>query len=110
MEPHEKVELTVTNEKQVGDIYIKKVDSVDQNILLEGVEYYLNSTNGYVKVKVNGEWAKRVEGTVKVEDTDNKDSNTTFVYTNNKDEATIFVTDSFVGMSLKPLYPYSNAI
>ena len=94
IKPYEKVTLTVTNEKQVGNIYIKKVDEDDNSIALGGVKYYLNSSQGYVKIKINGQWAKSVTGTVKVPDTKDRINDPTLEYTSNKDEATIFITDS----------------
>ena len=108
MEPHEKVELTVTNEKQVGDIYIHKIDDRVEAKQLPGVEFVLKSScqendeyNGYIKIKGTGDnvengsngWAKRATGTVRVNDTKDRINDPTITYTTNIEEATVFATD-----------------
>ena len=123
MDPHEKVELTVTNEKQVGDIYIHKIDDRVETKQLPGVEFVLKSScqendeyNGYIKIKGTGDnvengsdgWAKRATGTVRVNDTKDRINNPTITYTTNIEEATKFVTDINSEIYIKNLLMSSN--
>ena len=109
---------TIKNEKQTGDIHIKKVDDRVESKLLPGVEFVLRASNkdGYLKVKATGDnvtsdsngWAIKAVGTVTInDDTDNK-NNPTIEYTQNIDEATRFVTDSNAELYIKNLLLSSN--
>lgn len=113
-----KTTWTIKNEKQVGEINIKKVDDRTENKILPGVEFVLRASNkdGYLKVKATGDnvtndskgWTTKAIGTVTINDTNDKKNNPTVEYTQNIDEATRFVTDSNAELYIKNLLLSSN--
>ena len=109
---------TIKNEKQVGEIDIKKVDDRNENKILPGVEFVLRSTyrEGYIKVKVDRDdvekdekgWVKRIVGTCTIKDTGNKTTDPVVTYTTNIDEATRFVTDENAELKIQNLLMSSD--
>ena len=109
---------TVKNEKQVGEIHIRKGDDRVESKLLPGVEFVLRASNqdGYLKVKASGNkittdsngWATKAVGTVTISDGDNRKNNPVIEYTTNIDEATRFVTDSNSELYIKNLLLSTN--
>ena len=106
-----------------GKWYFSETDIQNERkgVKLEGVKYRLKArdetgSTKYVRVKGTGDnitkdsngWAKTVIGTIKIDDTDNKDSNPTFGYTTNKDKATIFITDENGEISIQNLVTNYN--
>ena len=110
---------TIKNEKQIGEIHIKKIDDRVSSKILPGVEFVLKSSNneGYIKVKGTGnnitlddyeEWVTKAVGTITLNDQDENSRNPTIGYTTNINEATRFVTDSNAEISIQNLLISSN--
>ena len=85
----------ITNEKQTGNLYIKKIDDRNTNKVLPNVEFVLKSSinSQYIKVKATGDnvtadsngWATRTVGRLVVDN---------MSYTSDINSATKFVTNS----------------
>lgn len=108
--PYGKHNITLQNEKQVGELQIEKEDDRNTNKKLPNVEFLIKSSlkNQYIKIKVSGSWQKRVVGTVYIDDTKDWRNKPTLDYTSNPDEATIFVTDSNGKINVKNLLASSD--
>ena len=108
--PYGKHDITLPNEKQVGELQIEKEDDRNTNKKLPNVEFLIKSSlkNQYIKIKVSGSWQKRVVGTVYIDDTKDWRNKPTLDYTSNPDEATIFVTDSNGKINVKNLLASSD--
>ena len=108
--PYGKHDITLPNEKQVGELQIEKEDDRNTNKKLPNVEFLIKSSlkNQYIKIKVSGSWQKRVVGTVYIDDTKDWRNKPTLDYTSNPDEATVFVTDSNGKINVKNLLASSN--
>ena len=108
-----KITETLTNEKQVGEVYINKKDYDNKDKKLENVEFVLKDSNKgqYLKVKATGsdvledenEWAKSIKGSATIKDTSNKNNDSTLSYTSSIIEATKFVTDTNGEIAIKNL-------
>ena len=77
---------SLKNEKQTGNLKIKKQDA-DSGKILEGVSFRIKrkDKNKYVQVKVGDDWKKDITGIVHVDDMQTVDT---------ENEATIFTTNS----------------
>ena len=103
--PLEEQTITIKNEKTVGELDIEKTDSKDTSKKFANVEFIIKSSykNQYIKIKSDGAWQKRAEGTVTIDDTDDMEKSPTIQYTSNKDEATRFITDKNGQIAIKNL-------
>jgi uncharacterized repeat protein (TIGR01451 family) len=90
------IKYTAKNKEMVGNINIEKVNSENSAIKLNDVEFALLDYTGtkYVKVQIEGQegFQKRIVGTSKV---------TKQEFTDNLEEATIFVTDKDGKINIK---------
>lgn len=95
--------VTIKNDKQVGDIKIKKSDDRVESKVLSNVEFVLRSSENsskFIKIKGTGGsvtqdgagWVARAVGTVRVNDDSN--ANPMIKYVDSMSDATVFVTDA----------------
>lgn len=81
-------QVTIFDEKQTGNLFIKKADNRDNNVLLPGVEFKMkNDNNEFIQLKVNGTWLNgnnKLIGKAVIQD----------MRTTSENDATIIVTDS----------------
>lgn len=77
--------VTVTNEKQTGNLKIEKIDMDNESHPLPGVSFKLRNSEGYIiAIDNDGNVQKRVEGTINLGGLET---------TSNEAEATEFITD-----------------
>ena len=111
----EKTTFIVGNDKNVGEINIKKIDDRNINKILPGVQFVLRASNkqGYIRIKPSigesgnvtmlGQWADTIIGTAKIKDTDDVNNNPVIGYTESIEDATKFITDEKGELSIKNL-------
>ena len=109
---------TIKNEKQIGEIYIKKIDDRVPDKELPGVEFVLKSSyqNKYIKVKATGDnvinddngWTVKAIGTSRINDLDDITDTSVIQYTSNIEEATRFVTDTKAELRIQNLLISTN--
>ena len=111
----EKTTFIVENDKNVGEINIKKIDDRNINKILPGVQFVLRASNkkGYIRIKPSidesgdvtmlGQWADTIRGTAKIKDTDDINNNPVIEYTESIEDATKFITDEKGELSIKNL-------
>ena len=107
--------VEITNEKQVGEIKIQKIDDRNTNKILPGVKFVLKASNkeGYIKIKPSieesgdvtmlGQWADTIIGTAQIRDSDDIVNNPVIEYTEAIEDATKFITDEKGELSIKNL-------
>ena len=108
----------IKNEKQVGDFELKKIDDRVESKVLPGVEFALKSSykDNWIKVKGTGSkvttdnngWVTKAIGNIKINDTNENDTNPVIEYVSTIEEATKFVTDENGSLLVQNLLMSSN--
>ena len=112
-------EVTITNEKQVGNLKIYKKDFDDSNKNIKNATFVLKSSygKGYLKVKATGNsvtnekstgYATKIVGSATINDSTNNTNDKVAVFTETKVNATKFVTDVNGIIEIKNLLTSSN--
>ena len=114
----EKKEIELKNEKQSGDFELKKIDDRVESKVLPGVEFALKSSykDSWIKVKGTGSkvttdnngWVTKAIGNIKINDTNENDTNPVIEYVSTIEEATKFVTDEDGSLIVQNLLMSSN--
>ncbi len=93
--------MDISNRRQLGNLSLEKVDSRNPAKKLADVEFVILSSNNrqYIKIMTSAGWQDKVTGTVTV---------TGIQYTENIDEATVFITDTNGILSVRNLLSSSN--
>ncbi len=110
-------EVTVTNQKQVGNLKIYKKDFDDSNKNIKNATFVLKTSSGYVKVKATGNsvtndkatgYATKIVGSATINDNTNNTNDKVAVFNESKANATKFVTDANGIIEIKNLLTSSN--
>ena len=110
-------EVTITNEKQVGNLKIYKKDFDDSNKNIKNATFVLKTSSGYVKVKATGNsvtndkttgYATKIVGSATINDSANNTDDKVAVFNESKENATKFVTDANGIIEIKNLLMSNN--